>query len=102
MGALVDKTGFALHCTPAVNVFSRRADRIHVTDQHAYMKTVDPLREMDPEVILSSHLPPAVDRISECLDMLSVAPMADPWVGPDQRALEEMLAGFEPAATPPG
>ncbi|MBY9076024.1 MBL fold metallo-hydrolase [Nocardioides sp. WL0053] len=75
---------------------------IHVTDQNAYMKTVDPLREMEPEVILSSHLPPAVDRISECLDMLSVAPMADPWVGPDQRALEEMLAGFEPAATPHG
>jgi hypothetical protein len=29
--------------------------------------------------------------------MLSVAPMSDPYVGPDQKALEEMLAGFEPA-----
>jgi hypothetical protein len=30
--------------------------------------------------------------------MLAVAPLADPYVGPDQKALEEMLAGVEPAA----
>jgi hypothetical protein len=28
--------------------------------------------------------------------MLAAAPKADPFVGPDQRALEEMLASFEP------
>lgn len=73
---------------------------IHVADQEAYLRTVEPLRAMDPDVILSSHLPPVVEGTSTCLDMLAVAPMADPWVGPDQRALEEMLAGFEPAAPP--
>ena len=71
---------------------------IHVADQDAYMRTVEPLRAMDPDVILSSHLPPVVGGTSSCLDMLAVAPLADPYVGPDQRALEEMLAGFEPAA----
>jgi glyoxylase-like metal-dependent hydrolase (beta-lactamase superfamily II) len=71
---------------------------IHVADQDAFMRTVQPLRDMDPETILSSHLPPVVGRTAECLDMLAVAPMADPYVGPDQKALEEMLAGFEPAA----
>jgi type VI secretion system protein ImpG len=35
LGALVDKAGFALHCTPAVNLISRHADRIHVSDQQA-------------------------------------------------------------------
>ena len=71
---------------------------IHVAEQDAYMRTVEPLRRMDPETILSSHLPPVVGGTAACLDMLSVAPMADPYVGPDQKALEEMLAGFEPAA----
>jgi hypothetical protein len=28
--------------------------------------------------------------------MLAAAPKADSFVGPDQRALEEMLASFEP------
>jgi len=74
---------------------------IHVADRDAYMRTVEPLRAMEPETILSSHLPPVVGGTSACLDMLAVAPLADPYVGPDQRALEEMLAGFEPAA-PPG
>jgi type VI secretion system protein ImpG len=49
--ALVDKLGFALHCTPAVNLFSRRADRIHVTDQQAeHHVVVDRTRPMDFEV----------------------------------------------------
>lgn len=71
---------------------------IHVTDRDAYMQTVEPLRQMDPEIIVSSHLPPVVGDTSACLDMLAVAPLADPYVGPDQRALEEMLAAFEPTA----
>ena len=74
---------------------------IHVADRDAYMRTVEPLREMEPEVIASSHLPPVVGRAEACMDMLAVAPMADPYVGPDQRALEEMLAGFEPASSSP-
>ena len=30
LGTMVDKSGFALHCTPAINLFSRRADRVRV------------------------------------------------------------------------
>ncbi|MGZ5418021.1 MAG: MBL fold metallo-hydrolase [Nocardioides sp.] len=71
---------------------------VHVADQDTFMRTVEPIRAMDPETILSSHLPPVVGGTAACLDMLAVAPMADPYVGPDQKALEEMLAGFEPAA----
>jgi len=73
---------------------------IHVADRDTYLRTVEPLRAMDAEVILSSHLPPVVGGTTDCLDMLAVVPMADPYVGPDQRALEEMLAGFEPASSP--
>jgi hypothetical protein len=73
---------------------------IHVADHDKYMRTVQPLREMDPDYIVSSHLPPVSGDTSAHLDMLATAPMADPWVGPDQKALEEMLASFEPAGPP--
>lgn len=70
---------------------------VHNTDAARYLGTVQPLRDMDPAVILSSHLPPAVGHTAEFLEMLAAAPHADPFVGPDQRALEELLASFEPA-----
>jgi hypothetical protein len=72
---------------------------VHTVDPDKYLGTVQPLREMDPAVILSTHLPPAAGQTAEFLDMLAAAPGSDPFVGPDQRALEEMLAGFEPAGT---
>ena len=69
---------------------------VHMTDRERYQRTIDPLRAMDPAAIVSSHLPPVVGNTSSCMDMLEVVPMADPYVGPDQRALEELLANFEP------
>ena len=57
LGALVDKGGFALHCTPAVNLFSRRADRIHVSDQQAeHHVVVDRTKPMDFEVYTVEHV----------------------------------------------
>lgn len=70
---------------------------VHTTDADGYLGTVAPLRAMDPAVILSTHLPPAAGHTSEFLEMLAAAPHADPFVGPDQQALEKMLASFEPA-----
>jgi hypothetical protein len=52
---------------------------------------------MNPLRLLSTHLPPAAGRTSAYLDMLATAPATDPFVGPDQAALEAMLASFEPA-----
>ncbi|TWD84155.1 metallo-beta-lactamase superfamily protein [Kribbella amoyensis] len=74
---------------------------VHTADPAAFRRTVQPLREMDPAVILSSHLPPAAGHNAEFLDLLETAPGADPFVGPDQRALEELLAGFEPDGQAP-
>ncbi len=71
---------------------------VHTADADRYLRTTQPLRSMDPEVILSTHLPPAIGQIAEFLDMLAAAPDSDPFVGPDQRALEGLLASFEPAA----
>jgi type VI secretion system protein ImpG len=47
----LDATNFALHCTPAINLFQRRADRITVTgEQLEYHVLVDRTRPMDYEV----------------------------------------------------
>jgi hypothetical protein len=66
-------------------------------DQRIFERSLEPLRAMDPSAVFSTHLPPAVGRLDEFLATLRLAPTADPFSGPDQRALEEMLAGFEPA-----
>lgn len=73
---------------------------VHTVDTGRYLSTVQPLRAMDPSAILSTHLPPAVGRTGELLDMLAAAPQAAPFVGPDQAALEALLASFEPAQAP--
>jgi glyoxylase-like metal-dependent hydrolase (beta-lactamase superfamily II) len=72
---------------------------VHGVDRQAYERSLEPLRAMAPSAVLSTHLPPAVGCLDDFLAMLREAPDADPFIGPDQRALEEMLAGFAPAAT---
>jgi hypothetical protein len=70
---------------------------VHTTDAARYLQPIQPIRAMDPAAILSTHLPPAMGLTSQFLDMLTAAPQADPFVGPDQQALEAMLASLEPA-----
>lgn len=48
---LVSKDNFALFCSPAINLFSKRTDRIHLTDtKHEYHVVPDRSRPMDFEV----------------------------------------------------
>jgi hypothetical protein len=74
---------------------------VHTVDEARFLGSLATLRAVDPAIILSTHLPPAAQRAPEFLDMLAAAPGADPFIGPDQAALEQMLATFEPA-TPTG
>ncbi|QYF95728.1 type VI secretion system baseplate subunit TssF [Massilia sp. PAMC28688] len=47
----LDASNFALHCTPAINLFQRRTDRINVSgEQLEYHVLVDRTRPMDYEV----------------------------------------------------
>jgi glyoxylase-like metal-dependent hydrolase (beta-lactamase superfamily II) len=66
-------------------------------DRQAFSACLEPLRRLDPPVVLSTHLPPAHGAAKSLLDMLESAPDADPFMGPDQSALEAMLAEMEPA-----
>ncbi|MCP3818032.1 MBL fold metallo-hydrolase [Streptomyces sp. A3M-1-3] len=65
-------------------------------DTDKYLATVQPLRAMDAEIVLCTHLPPAVGLTPRMIDTICKAPDADPFIGPDQQSLERMLAGFEP------
>lgn len=51
MESVVDAGNFALFCTPAVNLFPRRADRIHLSEgAYEYHVVVDRTRPMDFEI----------------------------------------------------
>lgn len=51
LDAAVTVASLALHCTPAINLFDKRADRIQLSDRdHEYHVVVDRARPMDFEV----------------------------------------------------
>jgi glyoxylase-like metal-dependent hydrolase (beta-lactamase superfamily II) len=62
------------------------------TDRGQFHRTLDDLRQMRAKRVLSSHLPPAEGLASALLDNLATVPGASPWVGPDQAALDQLLA----------
>ncbi len=65
-------------------------------DRASFTRSLEPLRALDPPLLLSTHLPPATGRATEFLDLLATLPGVEPFMGPDQAALEEMLRQFEP------
>ncbi len=71
---------------------------VHNVDVTKYAPTVDAIRALDPSALLSTHLPPAVGLNEVMFDVLDEAPAGPAFVGPDQQALEAMLASFEPVA----
>ncbi|XIE79201.1 hypothetical protein AB6O49_16460 [Streptomyces sp. SBR177] len=73
---------------------------VHVVDPAKYRATIEPLRAMNPEIVLCTHLPPAVRMTLRMIDTITMAPDAEPFVGPDQAALEAMLRSFEPGGAP--
>ena len=49
--SVVDQTQFSLFCTPAINLFPKRADRVHLSDNtHEYHVVADRTRPMDFEI----------------------------------------------------
>ncbi len=65
---------------------------LHKADRSVLAKELDGIRKMAPKMVLSSHLPPAPGHMTErLLASLAAAPGAQPFVGPNQAALEQML-----------
>ncbi len=67
---------------------------VHEVDRQLFARSMEPLRRLGSDVVLSTHLPPATGRIAEFLDRLQTVPDAEPYVGPDQLAIEAMFASM--------
>ncbi|NBE54389.1 MBL fold metallo-hydrolase [Streptomyces boluensis] len=63
-----------------------------------FLGTFKMLHDREPEVVLSTHLPPALGITGSMIDNLGSAAGAPAFMGPDQAAMEAMLAQFEPSA----
>jgi len=72
---------------------------IHKVDRATFGAELDRIREIEPTIVLSSHLAPAPGAmLGRLLDTLADAPNATPFVGPNQLALQQMLAGMATVA----
>ena len=65
---------------------------VHMVDQRAFPQSLDAIRASEPSIILSSHLPPAVDMTDTLLEYLAEAPASPIFQVPDQAAMEKMMA----------
>jgi flavorubredoxin len=65
---------------------------IHSTDRGGYHAKLNAIRQMAPDMIFSSHLPPASGKMERFLISLAAVPEAAPFVAPNQAALEQMIA----------
>jgi len=66
---------------------------VHDVDHDAFTANLDHFRAIEPDLVLSSHLPPAPGTMHNTLvDALALAPGADRYLGPDQVMLDVMLA----------
>jgi flavorubredoxin len=73
---------------------------LHNTDGDILASELDAVRRMNPSMILSSHLPAAPGHMTErLLGSLAEVPASERFVGPDQPALEQMLAQMTEAAS---
>lgn len=71
---------------------------LHIVDEGRFYDSLDVVRRLEPSVILSGHLPPAEGMTETLLKHLASARTASPFLGPDQAALEGMMALNEPLA----
>lgn len=70
---------------------------VHQVDPVSFAGTVDSIRSMAASAVFSTHLPPAPQPHDRLYETLLLAPQTAPFVGPDQEALQALLATFEPA-----
>lgn len=71
---------------------------LHKVDEASFAAELDRVRTLDPVMVLGSHLPPARAMLPRLLDNLASVPTAREFVGPNQAALEHMLAQMTQAA----
>jgi flavorubredoxin len=74
---------------------------LHAVDTGDLARALDGIRRLEPSMVLSSHLPPAPGpMLGQLLDTLAEVKAAPPFVGPDQAALDQLLAQMAGAPAP--
>ena len=71
---------------------------LHKVDEGKFAAELNTIRQMEPAMVLSSHLPPAKAMTDTLLQALVDASRAEPFVGPNQAAFEAMIAQMTGAA----
>jgi hypothetical protein len=66
---------------------------LQFVDEGKFAENVNNVGRLEPSVVLSAHLPPARDMTQTICENLIAARQAPAFEGPDQKALESMLAG---------
>jgi flavorubredoxin len=65
---------------------------VHMVESGKFSKALDKIRQIAPKMILSAHLPPARGKTEQLLGIVEKVPASAPFVTPDQKALEQILA----------
>jgi glyoxylase-like metal-dependent hydrolase (beta-lactamase superfamily II) len=69
----------------------------HLVETGKFEAALARVRQLDPKMILSSHLPAASGPVERLLDVLRTLPAAEPFVPPDNAAFQQMLALMGPS-----
>ena len=65
---------------------------VHMVQLSTFTQGLDRIRQTDPKMILSGHLPPARSKTKQFLKLLETFPTSQPFLAPNQATLEIMLA----------
>jgi hypothetical protein len=72
---------------------------LHLGDPERLAGVLEAVRALGADQVLSSHLPPAVGRVDELLEVVAGVPDAEPFVAPDAATFSLIAAGMASAAT---
>jgi flavorubredoxin len=61
---------------------------LHMVDEDVFAGALHRIRALSPKIIFSSHLPPARDMTERILQNLAMVPNEEPFLGPDQAAMD--------------
>lgn len=70
---------------------------LHHVDEIRFRRIAATIRDLSPQAVLGGHLPPATGMLDTLLGHLDTARHAHEFVGPDQAALERMVASASAA-----
>lgn len=68
---------------------------VHSVDERKFAASLDEVRRLDPQLVLSTHLPAIHGGVEEHLEVLARLPGSPPAPSPDQATLDTLLAQFE-------